>query len=207
MPRYYRPYRTTSVIVYNNHRHQIDRYRSGNNGRNRNDGYRSNNNGDRYDGRTANNRNRYEGNGRTRTDYNNRSNQNSGRRDDANVNTSRNRLRSDEGSSKNNYQKLNTPRSGSTSGSNYKKQQFSTEVKRTQNRRTESTGIPQKQVTEIKRAKQFQVPKSKPSFNEGSRQQRPARSSSVGGSGSSNRIPKPSGGEIKKGSTGNRGRH
>jgi len=82
---YYRPYRTTSVIVYNHHHHQIDRYRSNHNGR------------DRYDGRSSNGRDRYEGySSRSRADYNNHNNHDSGRRYAQNTNTSPNRFRSDD---------------------------------------------------------------------------------------------------------------
>ena len=71
LPHLYRPYRSTSVIVYNNYHHQIDQYRSRNDGRNRNDGY-----------------------SRSRGDYHGGSNHDSGRRYEANANTSRNRSRS-----------------------------------------------------------------------------------------------------------------
>lgn len=86
LPRLYRPYRRTSVIVYNHYHHDIDRYRSRTNGRDRDDG--------RYDG----SRNHYgdSRDSRTRTtggDYNRR--HDDGRnRTDANTSPSYNRPRS-----------------------------------------------------------------------------------------------------------------
>jgi hypothetical protein len=81
LPRLYRPYRTTSVIVHNNYRHQIDRYRSHNNGR------------DRYDGRHRDGGSR-DGYSRTRTDERSRGDHNTRQRHNADASASRNRSRS-----------------------------------------------------------------------------------------------------------------
>lgn len=73
LPRLYRPYRCTSVVVYNNYRHDIDRYRSRNNGR------------DRDDERYGASRSRYDDNRNSRTrsadDYNRRHNDTRNRAD------------------------------------------------------------------------------------------------------------------------------
>ncbi|MBT1695650.1 hypothetical protein KK083_02100 [Fulvivirgaceae bacterium PWU4] len=86
LPRLYRPYRRTSVIVYNHYHHDIDRYRSRTNGR------------DRDDGRYSDSRNRYDRDSRMRTtgsDYNRR--HDDGRnRTDANTSSSYSRPRSTE---------------------------------------------------------------------------------------------------------------
>lgn len=102
LPRLYRPYRTTSIIVHNNYRHQIDRYRSHNNGRNR------------YDGRHRDGGSR-DGYSRTRTDDRGRSDHNTRHRYDADASASRNRTRSVE-TTRSDEQRdgLSNRRSGST---------------------------------------------------------------------------------------------
>jgi hypothetical protein len=77
-PVIYRPYRTTSVIVYHNYRNQIDGYRSRN-------GYR------------ADGRNHYGSNGHSRSDYHRRDNHNDGRHS-ADAISSRNHYRSTDAS-------------------------------------------------------------------------------------------------------------
>lgn len=75
LPRLYRPYRRTSVIVYNHYHHDIDRYRSRTNGRDRDDG-RHDGSRNRYDDRysrtrnAGNDYNRHHDDGRNRTDAN-----------------------------------------------------------------------------------------------------------------------------------------
>jgi hypothetical protein len=102
IPTYYRPYRRSSVIVYNNYRHQIDRYRSNNGNRNRNDG-RVVNNDDGYNGRNGRDRN---GNG-YRSDNNYSDN-----RSQANIKNSR----SNESYSNDDYRSTIKNRSGSKLG-------------------------------------------------------------------------------------------
>jgi hypothetical protein len=111
MTQYYRPYRSTSVIVYNNYHHQIDRYRSGNGNRNRHDG-RIVNNGDRYDGRI----------GGSRDGSNSRGdNQHLNNRYQSNAYGSRRELRSD-ASNSNYHDRLDKGHSRSTFGSGDKQQ-------------------------------------------------------------------------------------
>lgn len=79
---YYTPYRRTSVIVYNNYRGQIDRYRS--------------HYGTRYDGRSDRYSHRFDGyGGRTRSDYHHSDNNHDNDRR-ANVNGTNGRYRTSE---------------------------------------------------------------------------------------------------------------
>lgn len=87
LPRLYRPYRRTSVIVYNHYHHDIDRYRSRTNGRYRDDG--------RHDGRTRYDDSRYS-RSRTTGGDNDRHRDDTRNRTDANTSSSYNRPRSTE---------------------------------------------------------------------------------------------------------------
>ncbi len=199
LPRLYRPYRTTSVIVHHHHGRQIDRYRSNYSGR------------DRYEGRSPGSRSRYDGyGGRSRSDnngridnsgrrstYNNRSNfDNSGRRYEANSNTNtRTRSRYNNNSStdqrsQSNFERRSTPersngRSSSTLRSSPDRSQRSSGIQRTPERRsfTPSSPSPQRQS------------------NVGRSQQRSSGSPSIGRS--SGRSSTPSGGG--RGGSGNSG--
>ena len=163
LPRLYSPYRATSVIVYNNHHHQIDRYRSHNHGR------------DRYDGRSADGRHRYEGyagrsradhHGRSRTDYNNWENNDSGRRYEANANSSRNR--SVETSRDNNRRdELNTGRSRNL-------EQSSSHFRRSPDRtlRSSGSGLQRKEPEQRSLNRPSQHRETNGTFNESIRQQR-----------------------------------
>lgn len=180
LPHLYRPYRSTSVIVYNNYHHQIDRYRSRNDGRNRNDGY-----------------------SRSRGDYHGGNNHDSGRRYEANANTSRSRFRSSN--------EMNAGRSSSIRERSYERS--NSDFRSSPDRTQRSPGFQQRSAP-VERRSLNHIPQQRQSnsgFNPSSRQQRSSAPHSLGRS--SGRSSVPSGGRSGNGNSGGssrnhqRGRH
>jgi hypothetical protein len=192
---YYRPYRRSSVIVYNHYGNKLNGYRSrnegsrsrygnngGNGGRGRNDGY----------------------NGRSRQDYNNgrSNNRDAGRRFEANANSrSTNRSRSYEGIRPQNHRQndLNTERTRTTPQRSYDR---SPSTNGNSSSRPQRTYNSQQRTPETRDMGQVQRTQrqSSPSVNPGSRQQRSSTPSVGGGRSQSRSSSMPS-----RGSGGSRG--
>jgi hypothetical protein len=227
-PRYYNSYRTRSTVVYHNHRHQIDRYRS------------SRRDGDRWSRNdNSRGRDRYDGYGnRSRSDYNSHEGRQATRRLEANAGTRErsytsdrslsgrgrtleaNRSSTNRSSRDNDISDRSRSNSRTIERSDRNTQRSSPEYRSTPERSQRSNDFKQRAPEQNNSNRQFRQPKESRSFSPENRQQRSSspspsyrsgggnRSGSTGGSGGGGGSRGSNGGGRQSGSGNNsRGRH